>query len=109
MSKRLMLAAVLLAALLVACGGQAASPTAAPPAVPTEEPTQPPSAAPTAAPTVQATTVTSGTLQSSGPAVCTLEPMEFPANPNIPPITDEDHTHGPADAAITFVEYADFQ
>jgi len=38
-----------------------------------------------------------------------VEPLEFPTNPNIPPVTEDDHSHGPADAPITFIEYADFQ
>jgi len=37
------------------------------------------------------------------------EPFDFPVEPRIPPVTEEDHIHGPADAPITFIEYADFQ
>jgi hypothetical protein len=36
-------------------------------------------------------------------------PFDFPVESRIPPITEEDHVHGPADAPITFIEYADFQ
>jgi len=36
-------------------------------------------------------------------------PLEFEAEPRIPSVTEEDHVHGPADAPITFIEYADFQ
>jgi len=38
-----------------------------------------------------------------------VSPFEFPVNPNIPPISEADHIHGPEDAPITFIEYADFQ
>jgi len=36
-------------------------------------------------------------------------PFDFPVEPRIPPVTEDDHVHGPADAPITFFEYADFQ
>jgi hypothetical protein len=36
-------------------------------------------------------------------------PLDFPVEPRIPELTAEDHVHGPADASITFIEYADFQ
>jgi len=45
----------------------------------------------------------------SGPAFCVEAPFDFPAELRIPPVTEEDHVHGPADASITFIEYADFQ
>jgi hypothetical protein len=37
------------------------------------------------------------------------EPLEFPVNENIPPVTADDWVEGPANAPITFIEYADFQ
>jgi len=37
------------------------------------------------------------------------EPFDFPVESRIPPVTEKDHIHGPADAPITFIEYADFQ
>jgi len=33
----------------------------------------------------------------------------LPVASNIPPVTEEEHIHGSEDAAITFIEYADFQ
>jgi hypothetical protein len=45
----------------------------------------------------------------SGPASCVAAPFDFPVEPRIPPVTEEDHIHGLADAPITFIEYADFQ
>ena len=43
------------------------------------------------------------------PATCELAPLDFPVEPRIPPVSEDDHVHGPADAEITFLEYADFQ
>jgi hypothetical protein len=101
MYKRLIMA-VALGALAVGCASQSAAPTAVPTAAPT--------VAPTALPTVQAVTPTPALAPTpSGPAACTLEPMSFPTNPSIPPVAEDDHTHGPANAAITLIEYADFQ
>lgn len=97
MKMRLMLAAWMLAGLAVGCGGPVAE------ATPTPKPTD----------TVVAVTPTAGvapsTPQSSGPAQCVLEPMVFEPNPNVPPISEDDHTVGPVDAPIQFIEYAEFQ
>jgi hypothetical protein len=38
-----------------------------------------------------------------------VESIDFPTNPAIPEVTDEEVIHGPADAPITVIEYADFQ
>jgi hypothetical protein len=43
------------------------------------------------------------------PAFCAAQPLTLPAEPRIPPLTDADYVHGPADAPITVIEYADFQ
>ena len=43
------------------------------------------------------------------PASCTARPLTLPTEPRIPPVTEADHIHGPADAPITIIEYADFQ
>ena len=87
---------VLMLVLVVGCGGEAASPT--------------PSPTPTPAPATAAATAAPPTSVSpSGPAVCVDAPLDFPLVSDIPPVTEEDHVHGPADAPITVIEYADFQ
>lgn len=43
------------------------------------------------------------------PASCVADPMDFPVESRIPDVTEDDHAHGPADASITIIEYADFQ
>jgi hypothetical protein len=85
---------VVLILVLVAagCGGEAASPT--------PSPTPAPATATAAPPT---------SVSPSGPAVCVDAPLDFPVVSDIPPVTEEDHVHGPADAPITLIEYADFQ
>jgi cyclophilin family peptidyl-prolyl cis-trans isomerase len=94
MRERALLLTVLLLGLAAGCGGESASPTPSPspPPAPATA-TAPPPASPT----------------PSGPAVCVEAPLEFPVEPRIPPVTEDDHIHGPADAPITFIEYADFQ
>jgi hypothetical protein len=37
------------------------------------------------------------------------QPLDLPVEPRIPPVTEADHVHGPANAPITIIEYADFQ
>ena len=97
MRKFLLLLTVLLLGLIAGCSQESPSPTPSPP---------PPS--PTPAPEEAiATPLVSAT--PSGPASCVADPFDFPVESRIPPVTDEDHVHGPADAPITFIEYADFQ
>jgi len=100
MRKLALLSTVLLVGLITACGGESASPT------PTPTPTLSPS--PTPAPETATVAPTVG-ITLSGPASCVEEPFDFPVEPRIPPVTGEDHVHGPIDAPITFIEYADFQ
>ncbi|MDY6875457.1 MAG: hypothetical protein SWK90_04535 [Chloroflexota bacterium] len=87
---------VVLLGLVVGCSQGTASPTPTPPPSPTPVPE-----VPTAVPLVSAT--------PSGPASCVAESFDFPVESRIPPVTEDDHVHGPADAPITFMEYADFQ
>jgi hypothetical protein len=94
MRKLALLLTVLVLGLVAGCAGEAATPT------PSPSPTTAPATA-TAAPPVSAT--------PSGPAACAAEPFDFPTVPGVPPVTEEDHVHGPADAPVTIIEYADFQ
>ena len=43
-----------------------------------------------------------------GPATCYPAPLTL-TEVTVPPITDADHSHGPAEADIVVIEYADFQ
>ena len=94
MRKRALLLMVLVLVLVAGCAGESASPTPSPP--------------PTAA-LATATAAPPAIPTPSGPASCVAEPFDFPVESRIPPLTEEDHVHGSADASITFIEYADFQ
>jgi hypothetical protein len=94
MRKSALILFVLLLGLIAGCGAESETPS------PSPSPTPVPATA-TAAPTEAVT--------SSGPAACVAAPLDFQAEPRIPPVTEDDHVHGPADAPITFIEYADFQ
>lgn len=43
------------------------------------------------------------------PAFCMAQPLNLPVEPRIPPVTEADYIHGPTNAPITIIEYADFQ
>jgi cyclophilin family peptidyl-prolyl cis-trans isomerase/protein-disulfide isomerase len=79
----------------------------------TPDPTVTETAAPSPTVVAQATAVPQPQnptpAASSGPATCVAEPFIFEEESRIPPVTEADHVVGPADAAITFIEYADFQ
>ena len=93
---------LLLIALLMVAG--CAQGTARP------SPSPSPTAQPSQAPIQETATPESTDLEAEMvAATCELAPLDFPVEPRIPPVTADDHVHGPADAAITFVEYSDFQ
>ncbi len=107
MRKLAFLLPVLSVILAAGCGVQMPSQT--PAATRTIEPTSVPS--PTSAPSTSdtATTVPSASDTATGPASCVLEPFDLPIESRVPPINDDDYTHGSAEASITLIEYADFQ
>jgi cytoskeletal protein RodZ len=110
-----------LAVLLAACGPATPSPAA----VSTDTPqaaTVPPTATnvPVAAtPTVAQDAAAATTVAEASPAAteafptpnpnpqCTAVPIT--ADPNIKPVAADEWSKGPADAAITVIEYGDFQ
>jgi hypothetical protein len=98
---------VLSVVLAAGCGAQ--TPSQAPTATRLAEPTSIPS--PTSAPSTSdtATTMPSTSDTPTGPASCVAEPFDPPIESRIPPIDDDDYTHGSAEAPITLIEYADFQ
>ena len=93
---------VLSVVLAAGCGVQMPSQT--PTAIRPAEPTSMPS--PTSSPS---TSDTATTVPSTGPASCVVEPFDPPVESGIPPLSDDDHAHGPGEASITLIEYADFQ
>ncbi|MCP4536001.1 MAG: hypothetical protein GY832_02545 [Chloroflexi bacterium] len=107
--------ALLLIALvlgLAGCGVELPSPV--PTTVPTTAPTSPPP--PTAVPEEGVVEPPTSEAESpasepvpAGSAACVAMPFDFPVESRIPSISEDDHTHGPSDASITIIEYADFQ
>jgi hypothetical protein len=99
------LVSVLLLGLVAGCAGKMVSVT--PTSLPTLAATAPPP--PTITPEAAAALPPASGNLSSGPATCVAEPLDLPLVSNIPPVAEGDHVHGPADASITLIEYADFQ
>jgi len=97
--------AVLLLVLIAGCTGGATTPAPSP--TPQPSPTEVPARTPAAEAAVA--TVPPVTITPSGPATCVAEPVELPVNSAIPQVTESEIIHGPVDAPITFIEYADFQ
>lgn len=94
--------------LLVGCDLTPASPSPTPEE--TEEPTatdEPTAEEPVDGDEGSPVPTVPGTLSQS--ASCQAAPLELPVEERIPDVTEDDHIHGPADAPITIIEYADFQ
>ena len=86
--------------IVVGCGQETGSPS----------PSSSPTAQPSPMPVQETATAEPSDVETEMvPVTCELAPLDFPVEPRIPPVTEDDHVHGPADAAITFIEYADFQ
>ncbi len=124
MKQRLIvLAAVGLVLLLTACGPATPSPEAKAtdtPVAVVASPTAtslPSTATPTPVAEVTPPPVAEATEASPAPTKafptpnpnpeCVAAPI--PQDPNIPPVTADDWSKGPADAPVTLVEYGDFQ
>jgi hypothetical protein len=104
---RKLLPLLFLGALLVFVAGcNGANPITPESNVPTRTPTGAATVAPTQsteAPTAPPTTPLPGS------ATCRVVPPIGTVVQGVPPVTADDWTIGPADAPITFIEYADFQ
>jgi cyclophilin family peptidyl-prolyl cis-trans isomerase/protein-disulfide isomerase len=102
--KRIVLLFALLAVLLAACGGAASTAPGAPARtstatlIPAQASTLPPQATATAQPT-----------PTPIPGGCQVVSLLPAGDPTFPPVTAADWTRGPADAAVTILEYSDFQ
>ena len=105
MRKPALLSLVLLLGLAAGCNQESAGPT------PSPSPTEPPAPTPTdvETPTTVPTSVPTADATIAGPASCVVEPFDFPVVSGMSPVMEADQTYGPADASITFIEYADFQ
>jgi hypothetical protein len=94
----IVVAAVGLFALLVACGPTTPPPTAEPTNTPTSIPEEATEAAPESA----------AAFPTPNPnPECVAEPI--PEDPNVPPPTADDWSKGSDDAPVTLIEYGDFQ
>lgn len=112
MRKIAFLLVVLSLGLVAGCGVELPTPSPSPTqaVLPTSppSPTSPPEATVSSEEAV-AEAPASGMDSILGLASCVAAPFDFPTEPRIPPITEDDHLHGSADASISFIEYADFQ
>ncbi len=62
-------------------------------------------------PTTSTEPVETAEVPTSEPGQATCRPVSSIGQPvdNLPPVTDEDWTRGPADAPVTIIEYSDYQ
>ena len=108
MSKRALLLALTVLALVAGCTTESASPTPTPIPSPESLPTSAPATVTVAAATAAPAGETPVSGSPAEPAACVLEPLDFPVV-SAPPVTEADQAYGPPGAPITFIEYADFQ
>ena len=112
MLKKLIVLLVILSVFLVAC--QSAT-TELPAAEPTAESPAEPDTASTELPPLPEVSPTLDTQQATeqAEANCTVvsrQPTPGPTEQSlVPSVSEEDWTHGPDDASVTFIEYGDFQ
>ena len=111
MFKKLIALLVVLSVFLVACSSAAPEETVEPAAenqVDTETASTEIPPLPEVSPTRDADQAT-----EQAEANCTVvsrQPTPGPTEQSlVPPVSDQDWTHGPDDAAVTFIEYGDFQ
>jgi protein-disulfide isomerase len=118
MLKKIIVLLVLLSTLIAACSSAATESPAgstSEPVVETERAAEPGTALPTqpsASPTLEADQSEVEVTESStvNCTVVSQQPTPGPTEQSlVPPVSDEDWTLGPEDAAVTFIEYADFQ
>lgn len=111
MRRYVLLLAVALAVVVTGCGGEA-SPTVAPGVV--DETAVPSTDSDLTVVPPSTSEVGGGDEPAASPAppgeaVCTAAAAEFPVEPGLSPVTEEDHTRGNDDASITLIAYSDFQ
>jgi hypothetical protein len=103
MLKKIIVLMVILSVFLAACQSAASEPTA-------ESPVEPETTS-TDLPPLPEVSPTPGSEQATeqAEANCTVVSRQPPAGSTEPLVTDNDWTQGPDDAAVTFIEYSDFQ
>jgi predicted small secreted protein len=111
MLKKLIVLLVILSVFLAACSSTSTEPageaiTESPLDTETTSTELPP-------PTEASPTSLSEQATEQAEANCTVvsrQPTPGPTEQSlVPPVSDQDWTHGPDDAAVTFIEYGDFQ
>lgn len=114
MSKHLIILLVVLSLLLAACASTASDTSTETTEVATEV-TGDEEITSTAVSTIPAVSPTPNTSagEESSDANCTVVSRQPTPGPTeqalVPPASSEDWSHGPDDAAVTFIEYGDFQ
>ncbi len=109
MRKTTLLLVVLLLGLVAGCGVELPTPSPSPTQTVLATSPPPPTEASTSSEATVPDAPESEVGSTLGSASCVAAPFDFPTESRIPSITEDDHVHGPDDASITFIEYADFQ